>query len=245
MELRKALVGMCLLGGLAIGAGPVAAHELTFAYTADGGFLPGTDVGLPDPVTFHNDDDSPCAGPECLGVNWGVGTPEPAVNSGLHLTGADGFVTTDGPLVDFGSLLHHNSPITSFFEGSVDLAWHLTLETLGGDVVDVIDLVFRIYVNETQNFPGDVDDEFTYELISGPLSDVFFYQGETYKVSLSGFYNDAGDLTSIFYSPEGDQNIGYVRFGLVHVVPAPGALLLMLIGLAAVAIGARRKRQIG
>lgn len=249
MELRKTLVGMFVLGSLAVSAvAPVAAHETTFNYTADGGFLVGTESGFPsggtsDTVVFHNDDDSVCAGPECHGIRWGVGVPDPTVQSGLHLTPAAGVVTTDGPLVDFGSMLHHNSPISSFFTGDVDLGWHLTLTTLGGDLVDVIDLVFNIQVNETLNSPGDVDDEFTYSLVSGPLSDVFTFEGDTYRVFLSGFYNEAGVLTSTFFSPEGGDNTGLVKFTIEHVVPAPGALALLAIGIAAIGASARRRKQ--
>lgn len=226
------------------------AHELTFDYTADGGFLVGTETGFPiggtsNTVVYHNDDDSACAGPICRGINWGLGVPDSTVQSGLHLGAAAGTVTTDGPQVDFGSMLHHNSPTTESFSGTVDLTWQLALST-GGMAVDVIDLVFRIFVEETPNVPGDVDDEFTYALVSGPLSDVFEFEGESYRVNVFGFYDPLGNLTTTFFSPEGGDNTGFVRFSVDHIaVSSPEAWGLLALGMVPLVRRTRRRASRG
>ena len=242
---RSLVAGIFLMGG----AVPASAYETSFIYTADGGFITGSEVGFPsggsnDTVFFHNDDETVCVTPQCHGVSWGL--PLDA-QSDLHINPPDpalGTVITNGPLVDLFSLTHHNTPTTEDFAGTLDLLWHLTLiETTGMNPVATIDWVFRINVFELRDFPGPMDDEFSYTLISGPLNNVFMFNGDNYRVSLSGFYDSLGQLTSIFYSPEGGSTTAYVKFG-VSTVPEPCAIALMGIGMLGMVGGfVRRMKQ--
>ncbi len=66
------------------------------------------------------------------------------------------------------------------------------------------------------------------------------FEGTTYRLSSTGFFDEEGVLMGAFWSPEGERNTGLVRVE-AHEAPAPGTLGLLGLGLVALAwLGGRR-----
>jgi len=86
------------------------------------------------------------------------------------------------------------------------------------------------------------DDAFAFGGAS--TNSAFNYLGEDYIIALGGFYDNVGALTETFWSPEGSENIGFVRFDIQTApVPEPATLALIGLGLAGLGFSARRRIQ--
>lgn len=178
-------------------------------------------------------------------------------------------VSSDQPVL-LGTLTHFNEPINEwwdrtgdvspvgfanvatasvryFFDVYSDAAKTNLIASLSSEPFGDFVISFEETHNEepcTLNVVGGpgttCDDIFSF----GPAdaSDTFVYQGVTYKVTLSGFYDSVtlDNLTGEFHSGEGSNSVGFV--GVVTHVPEPASIALMGLGLLGLGLARRRKQ---
>lgn len=191
-------------------------------------------------ITGHT---SPNEDPQLPGHEW--------INGGVDVSNDFGSV--------MGWLTHHNEIIGEFFLGTVGVHYHLDYYS-DPDKTDLVwssdELNFVLEIWETANAGPCPEgeplcaDRFRYQVLGAtgfgdpfdlPLGS-FTYDGTNYVVSSSGFFDAAGNLLGSAWSAEGSQNSFYVNHE-VHV-PEPASMALMGLGLAALGLTTRRRRQV-
>lgn len=173
-----------------------------------------------------------------------------------------------------GLLKHYNEPINEWWEASGDRSTGMTANFALADVRYFFDVYasaadrdaqtnriaqlssvpfgdFELSFQETHNdgdcpapnpIGSNCDDIFEF----GPAdaSQDFTYLGQTYRATLAGFFTgpDFTTLSGAFYSGEDLNTVGFV--GVVTHVPEPASMALMGLGLTALGIATRRRKQI-
>lgn len=197
-----------------------------------------------------------------------LGHTDDPTNPDLYVQNSPITVSSDQPVL-LGTLTHFNEPIDEHWEASGDRSAGMNANVATASVRYFFDVYsdeaktpagfikrlssepfgdFEILFQETHN-DGDCpppnsagsncDDLFSF----GPAAatDVFEFEGETYRVTLSGFYDSEAldNLTGTFFSAEGGDRIGFV--GVVTHVPEPASIALLGLGLLGLGISRRRK----
>lgn len=263
--LKAAVAGTLMVGALG------SAQALDFYYQAGGGFVTGSAPTFPSIGYDGNSSslDPGTWGPITSTISWG--TPQDQYQSGAVInstvlppgsdphaaTGNDhtGYLTVGGAAIDFGHISHINNVIDeSWTVGKpVQVSYNLWLDEVGmgnGGLVYKWNGLFEVLFTETPNDGtcehgnpmGTIcDDLFTYSFLAGDPT-TFSFNGNTYNIGISGFYNGAGALTGTFYSGEDSNSTGWVQLNITQV-PEPATITLMALGLAGLGFLGLRRRE--
>lgn len=189
------------------------------------------------------------------------------INTQLEIGNAIDPTTGTGGSI-FGYLTHDNNTIDEAFEGAtVDINYYLDIYAPDnadktGDPIATLGVPFQFQLDvwETNNSaepcpngdPNPCDDRFRYRLLPGgdfgddfidQTLDSFSYDGETYEVSATGFFQEGGGTAGEFWTIEEEDvsTTGSVRIE-AHQVPAPAPLGLLGLGLLGLAwLGGRKE----
>ncbi len=163
-------------------------------------------------------------------VRWGILGPA-RKQSGLGFTGVvpPPLSFAVGDPFEIGLLRHFNYRVVLPAATQADLSIHMAF-TSPGIVSQVFTFTFEI--DETPNVGGDIPDRIDFP--SSLPSETFSIDGTTYTLELLGFSgNTASPLIPYFLSQE-ETDSSAVLWGRITAdappVPAPGALLLSVLG---------------
>jgi hypothetical protein len=203
-----------------------------------GGFNVNTPSGVPNPGYGNQSQDQ---------IRWGTLFSPGTVGkqSGLGFTGSAGSGATvsfgPGEAFQIGELEHFNWPIDA---GTNVTDVRLTLNMAFTDPSGLDEsLFFTIHINETENTAGPVPDIISFP---GALPSVPFTVGtQDYTLDILGFGPNADSILSQFVSPENVDNQTFLWGRITGtgepVVPAPAAVVLAGVGMAAMSVLRRRR----
>ena len=172
-------------------------------------------------------------------IRWGI-PAEFGDKSGLGFTGIsppDKVFAANTPF-ELGQLRHFNNPIYAEAQGFVSTV-DLKISTAFTDPAGATpSFTFNLMVNETLNSTGNpfLDRDFINFPNTFP-AEKFTVGSTEYTLHLLGFGPNAGNLVSVFESPEGTTNSVRLWAELTEApVPLPGAVFLFGSGLAGLAM---------
>ena len=184
-------------------------------------------------------------GTDTATVSWG----NPASNAGQssYVFEASSDINVNVPpdsLVTLGTFTHNNNPVyaPSITAATLTVSLDLAIDSIAQGAYD---FVFDFTHNETPNSgPGNCcNDEVS--VADSSLSQDFLLDGVLYTISIVGFRLGDGTIVDVFSTIEGQANtaelVGMITASVAEV-PIPGALVLMLSGLAGLGFSSRKQK---
>ena len=173
-------------------------------------------------------------------ISWG--TPplgSTAGQSGYRLDGASSFTVETGDIFSVGNFTHTNQPILDSITGAqLDIFIDLMI---GSTALNEGPFSFFFNHNETLNncttSPDCANDIVSITTLVS--SDSFFFDGIEYTLDLVGFSVN-GLFTEQLSTEENSVNTAQL-LGTFRAVPAPPALLLMVLGLIGIALSRKTR----
>ena len=175
---------------------------------------------------------------------WGVGSPPNSLGfAGLA------FATDTETVFSFGTLTYYNGSISAGTEANaVDLAVTLSLTTPAGITTP---FAFNLQILNTPNTGDPIASADIVNFPSFFPSTVFDYDGVAHTLEIVGFgavsgsgYTTSSSFNVLEGSTASTQLLGRVTSDVSNVVPEPGSLGLMGLGIASlVAVRLRKKSR--